>query len=95
MAYYAHYGHKDFILCLGYRAEAIKEYFLNYDETLSNDFVLSKGGSKVELLSSDIDDWTIRFVDTGLHSNIGMRLKAVQEHLEGEEVFMANYSVVT
>ena len=92
MAYYAHYGHKDFILCLGYRSEAIKEYFLNYDETLSNDFVLSKGGRNVELLSSDIDDWTIRFVDTGLHSNIGMRLKAVQEHLEGEEVFMANYS---
>ena len=85
MAYYAHYGHKDFILCLGYRAEAIKEYFLNYDETLSNDFILSKGGSKVELLSSDIDDWMIRFVDTGLHANIGMRLKAVQKHLEGED----------
>jgi glucose-1-phosphate cytidylyltransferase len=92
MAYYAYYGHKEFIMCLGYRADAIKDYFLNYDETLSNDFVLSKGGQEVELLSSDIDDWTIRFVDTGLHANIGMRLKAVQEHLEGAEVFLANYS---
>lgn len=92
MAYYAHFGHREFILCLGYRADQIKQYFLNYDETLSNDFVLSKGGRDVKLLSSDIDDWTIRFVDTGLHSSIGMRLRAVREHLEGDEVFLANYS---
>jgi len=92
MKYYAHYGHKDFILCLGYRGEAFKEYFLNYNETHSNDFVLSKGGSKVELSSSDITDWTIRFVDTGLQSNIGMRLKAVQQYLEDDEIFLANYS---
>jgi glucose-1-phosphate cytidylyltransferase len=92
MKYYAHYGHKDFILCLGYRSEAFKDYFLNYAETYSNDFVLSRGGRQVELCSRDIDDWTIRFVDTGLHSNIGTRLKAVEEHLAGEEVFLANYS---
>jgi len=91
MSYYAHYGYKDFILCLGYRGQAFKDYFLDYDETTSNDFVL-RGGGEVELMSRDIDDWTIRFVDTGLHSNLGMRLKAVQEHLEGEEMFLANYS---
>ena len=71
MKYYAHFGHKDFILCLGYRAEAIKDFFLNYNEALSNDFVLSDGGKRVELLRSDIDDWRITFVDTGLHSSIG------------------------
>ncbi len=92
MKYYAYYGHKDFVLCLGYRGEAFKEYFLNYDETHSNDFVLSEGGRNVQLASSDIEDWRIHFVDTGLHSNIGMRLKAVQRHLEGEEMFLANYS---
>jgi glucose-1-phosphate cytidylyltransferase len=92
MKYYAHYGHTDFILCLGYRAEAFKDYFLNYNETHSNDFVLSDGGRHVELARSDIEDWTIRFVDTGLHANIGMRLKAVEKHLEGEKVFLANYS---
>lgn len=92
MKYYAHYGHKDFILCLGYRGEAFKEYFLNYNEAHSNDFVLSQGGRHVELQSSDIDDWRIHFVDTGLHSNIGMRLRAVREHLAGEETFLANYS---
>jgi len=92
MKYYAHYGHKDFILCLGYKADVIKNYFLEYDECLSNDFVFSKGGKNLELLSRDIDDWNITFVDTGLTTNIGGRLKAVQKHLKGEQVFLANYT---
>jgi glucose-1-phosphate cytidylyltransferase len=92
MKYYAHLGHRDFILCLGHKADAIKDYFLNYNECGSNDFVLSQGGRKVELLSRDIDSWTITFVDTGVESNIGMRLLAVRKHLEGEEYFLANYS---
>jgi len=92
MKYYAHYGHKDFILCLGYKADVIKNYFRTYDECVSNDFVLSGGGKNVELLSSDIGDWRITFLDTGLSSNIGMRLKAVEKHLSNEEVFLANYT---
>src|SRR3712207_8567807 len=73
MKYYAYHGHKDFVLCLGYKANVIKEYFLNYNEAVSNDFVLSEGGRNVELLSSDIDDWCITFADTGLQANIGQR----------------------
>ena len=92
MKYYAHYGHKDFILCLGYKADVIKNYFRNYDECVSNDFVLSGGGKNLELLNSDIDDWRITFVDTGLNSNIGMRLKAVEKHVQDQEVFLANYT---
>jgi glucose-1-phosphate cytidylyltransferase len=92
MRYYAHHGHKDFILCLGYRGDVIKQYFLKYDETISNDFVMSEGGKKVDLLASDIQDWKITFVDTGLAANVGMRLKAVQPLLEGEEMFLANYA---
>jgi glucose-1-phosphate cytidylyltransferase len=92
MRYYAHYGHKDFILCLGYRGDMIREFFLNYNECLSNDFVLSEGGKKVELKQSDIADWRITFVDTGLHSNIGQRLMRVRQYLKGEEAFMANYA---
>jgi glucose-1-phosphate cytidylyltransferase len=92
MKYYAHFGHKDFILCLGYRADAIKNYFLNYNECISNDFVLTAGGKNLKLFNSDIDDWRITFADTGIHSNIGQRLKAVEKHLEGEEEFLANYS---
>ena len=92
MKYYAHYGHKDFILCLGYRADAIKNYFLNYSECVSNDFVLSGSGKKLELYNSDIDDWRITFADTGISSNIGQRLKSVEKYLEGEKEFLANYS---
>jgi glucose-1-phosphate cytidylyltransferase len=92
MKYYAHFGHKDFILCLGYKADAFKSYFLNYNECLSNDFILSQGGKQMQLLNSDIQDWRITFVDTGTSSNIGQRLKAVEKHLRGEEVFLANYT---
>jgi glucose-1-phosphate cytidylyltransferase len=97
MRYYAHYGHKDFILCLGYKADVVKEYFLQYNEALSNDFVLEgngAAGSRVELLASDIHDWRITFADTGLHANIGQRLKAVQRFVAGEDVFLANYGDV-
>ena len=92
MKYYAHYGHRDFILCLGYKADVIKNYFLQYDECLSNDFVLSGGGENLKLLSKDIHDWRITFVDTGLTANIGQRLKAVRKHLKGEAMFLANYT---
>lgn len=92
MKYYAHHGHKDFILCLGYRADVVKDYFLNYNECVSNDFVLSSGGKRLELYNSDIQDWRITFADTGIDSNIGQRLKAVEGYLEGEEEFLANYS---
>ena len=92
MKYYAHYGHKNFILCLGYKADAIKEYFLNYNECLSNDFTLTNGGKELHLKQSDISDWNITFVDTGLKSNIGQRLKAVQKYLKTEEIFLANYA---
>ena len=92
MKYYAHFGHKDFILCLGHRADAVKDYFVHYDEYVSNDFVLSAGGKNIDLINRDIHDWKITFADTGIMSNIGMRLKAVEKYLEGEEVFLANYS---
>ena len=92
MKYYSYFGHKDFILCLGYKGDLIKKFFLNYDECLSNDFVLSKGGKKRELLKSDIEDWRITFAETGLDSSIGQRLKMVQKYLDDEEMFLANYS---
>ena len=92
MKYYAHYGHKDFILCLGHKANVLKHYFLNYDECVSNDFIYSQGGKKLELLAHDIQDWNITFVDTRLHAKIGQRLRAARKYLEGEEMFLANYS---
>ncbi|MGQ0834963.1 MAG: sugar phosphate nucleotidyltransferase [Gammaproteobacteria bacterium] len=92
MRYYAHFGHKDFVLCLGYRGDMIREYFLNYNECISNDFTLSEGGRRIELHTSDIGDWRITFVDTGLHSNIGERLVRVRDYVAGESCFLANYA---
>lgn len=92
MRYYAHYGHRDFILCLGHRSDVIKQYFLQYDECISNDFVLNGQDKSVNLLSTDTHNWTITFVDTGRDATIGQRLRAVRKHLEGEPWFLANYS---
>jgi len=92
MKYYAHYGHKDFILCLGHAGGQIKNYFRHYDEAISNDFVLTQGGRQLDLLQRDIDDWRITFCDTGRHSSIGERLRQVRPHLEGESMFLANYA---
>jgi glucose-1-phosphate cytidylyltransferase len=92
MKYYAHFGQKDFILCLGYKSAVIKEYFLRYNEAISNDFVMTEGGKHLHLLGTDIQDWTITFADTGLNSNIGQRLRAAERYLQNEDVFLANYS---
>ena len=94
MRHYAHFGHTDFVLCLGYGASYVKDFFLNYDETRSNDFVLENGARDVKLFSTDISEWRITFVDTGLHSAIGERLRRVRRFVDGEEMFMANYADV-
>jgi len=92
MQFYSHFGHKDFILCLGHKGSAIKKYFRNYDECLYNDFVYTNGGQGVKLLRQDIADWNITFVDTGQRSNIGERLRRVREFVEPDDYFLANYS---
>lgn len=94
MRYYAHFGHTDFVLCLGYGASYVKDFFLNYDETRSNDFVLENSARDVKLFSTDISDWRITFVDTGLNSPIGERLRRVRRFVDGEPMFMANYADV-
>jgi len=92
MKYYAHFGHKDFILCLGHKGDFIKRYFVEYEEYTSNNFVLNNGNREIKLLNSDLDDWNITFVDTGMTSNVGQRLMKVRSYLEGEEMFLANYA---
>ena len=92
MRYYAHFGHKEFILCLGYRGDMLREHFLNYRDCMSNDFELSLPARDVKLLEKDVEDWRITFVDTGMHSNLGQRLLRVRHLLQGETMFLANYS---
>jgi glucose-1-phosphate cytidylyltransferase len=93
MRYYASWGHREFILCLGYKSEAVKEYFLTYNEALFNDFVLERNGSgtKLELLSRDLGDWRITFLNTGVDTTIAGRLKAVGPHLDDDDEFLATY----
>jgi glucose-1-phosphate cytidylyltransferase len=92
MRYYAHFGHTEFVLCLGHGAENIKDYFLSYKETSSNDFVLR--GGQVELLTNDISDWSITFAHTGDSSPIGERLRRVRHFVQDDEMFLANYADV-
>ena len=92
MQYYSQYGHRDFILCLGYKANVVKDYFLNYRQAANSDCVISHFGKKVELLGERPADWRVSLVDTGIWRNIGQRLVAVRSLLQDEEIFLANYS---
>ena len=93
MRYYAAWGHTEFVLCLGYKGDVIKEYFLSHNEALMHDFVLEGYGAEpeVEILNRDGGPWRITFADTGTRSTIGERLKLVEPYLGGDEMFMATY----
>jgi len=91
MKYYSHFGHNDFILALGYKAEQFKRYFHNYQEWVSNDHLLDMANSNIEIINEDTKDWKITFVDTGLNSNIGQRLLRVREFIK-DDIFFANYT---
>ena len=95
MKTYAHWGYKDFILCLGYRGEMIKDYFLNFDEH-NNDFTLKMGAGpkRISYVNKKkiINDWQITFADTGLGTNTGGRLARVKNLLAGEEDFFLTYA---
>jgi glucose-1-phosphate cytidylyltransferase len=92
MQYYSQHGHRDFVLCLGYKANAIKEFFLNLKPSVHTDCVISDHGRKVEVLGEPPPDWRVTLVDTGMWRNIGERLMAVRHLVKDEEMFLANYS---
>jgi glucose-1-phosphate cytidylyltransferase len=92
MQYYSQYGHHDFVLCLGYKANVVKNYFLNYKLAETHDFIISDFGSKVEIIGERPPDWNVTLVDTGVWRNIGERLFAVKHFVGNEEIFLANYS---
>ncbi len=92
MQYYASFGHRDFVLCLGYKASIIKQFFIGYRREVFADCVVSAGGGKVELLGRPTEDWRVTMIDTGIWRNIGERLWAVRDQVKDEEMFLANYS---
>jgi glucose-1-phosphate cytidylyltransferase len=92
MQYYSQYGHRDFVLCLGYKANIVKDYFSKVNPTTYSDCVISDFGKKIELIGEQPPDWRVTLVDTGIWRNIGERLMAVRHLVKDEEVFLANYS---
>lgn len=91
MKIYAYYGFKDFVICLGYKGDMIKEYFLNY-EIMNNDFTIdmaNKGNLKVHD-SNETEDWKVTLADTGEDSQTGARVKKIEKYIDGDS-FMLTY----
>ena len=89
MRSYAHFGHKDFYLALGYKADLVKEYFLNY-RSLNADFTVDLSSGYIESHQSDDLDWRVTLADTGLNSMTGGRVKRLQSFI-GNDPFMLTY----
>lgn len=92
MKYYAHWDHKEFILCLGYKGQAIKDFFLNY-ESHTRDFSLSLGASnEVEYHTQhEESDWRVTLADTGAEAMTGARVKKIKKHIGKDANFMLTY----
>lgn len=95
MRFYAHHGHREFILCLGYKAEAVKRWFMDYQAWRTEDFTLAfsphNGEERRAKVRAPVHaPWTITFVDTGAETNTGGRIKRVAPHVKGR-TFLASY----
>lgn len=89
MKIYAHYGHKDFFVALGYKAEIIKEYFLHYKSLYSN-FRVDLGSGMITPLNEPSIDWKVTLIDTGTDTMTGGRVKKMKEFI-GDETFLLTY----
>ena len=92
MKLYAHWGFREFVMCLGYRGYMIKEHFLNY-EAMNNDFTAALGSPKIEYHGShDEDGYLVTLADTGLESQTGARIKRIQKYISNaDDIFMVTY----
>jgi glucose-1-phosphate cytidylyltransferase len=92
MKYYAEWGHPEFILCLGYKGQIIKEFFLTYDTRLQDCTVKLGSAKAVRYHSRHTEiDWTVTLAETGIDSLTGLRLRRIQRYLKGEKDFMLTY----
>jgi glucose-1-phosphate cytidylyltransferase len=92
MKYYSCFGHKDFVLCLGYKSEVIKDFFLNY-KTRVSDFTFSLDNTNKIKFYNELknEDWTITFAETGLKTMTGGRVSKIKKYIENDETFMLTY----
>lgn len=89
MKHYSHYGFNEFILCLGYKGDLIKEYFLNYQNRRWDIQLNLKEGKKSLLLGDNqIENWNITFAHTGVETNTGGRIKRIENYIDGEYFFL-------
>lgn len=91
MKTYSHYGFNDFVICLGYKGDMIKEYFLNY-EAMNNDFTIQLGNhSNIQYHSNHQErGWCVTLADTGEETQTGARVKRIENHIDGD-LFMLTY----
>ena len=89
MKIYEHYGFNDFILCLGYKATYIKEYFYNY-YLHNSDITIELANNKIEVHYSNSESFKVTLIDTGLNTNTAGRIKRIKHHLK-DETFMLTY----
>ena len=89
MKIYAHYGFKEFIVCLGYKGNIIKDYFYNFNSH-NSDFTVDLGSSNVHFHNSCEEDWKVTLVNTGLYNLKGSRIKQVEKYLD-DDVNMLTY----
>ncbi|MFA6238874.1 MAG: glucose-1-phosphate cytidylyltransferase [Bacteriovorax sp.] len=89
MKTYAHYGHKDFIVCLGYKGHIVKEYFANFF-LYQSDVSIDLKNNKIEIHNTASEDWTVTLVDTGPETQTGARIKKIEKYIKGEN-FMLTY----
>jgi glucose-1-phosphate cytidylyltransferase len=92
MKYYANFGHQDFVLCLGYKSQVIKDFFLNY-EAHTKDFTIALGKrEKIEFHTDhDESDWSVTLADTGLEAMTGARIARIRKYIGDDEHFMLTY----
>ena len=83
MRHYAHYGHKDFYIALGYKGELIKKYMVDYC-SLSNNLTVDFSSREISMHKGEDLDWTVHLVDTGQHTNTGGRIKQLRPHINGD-----------
>ena len=92
MKYYASWGHKDFILCLGYKSEAVKDFFINYKQRVS-DFTISLDGKQPPRYYNDFSeaDWSVTLAETGLNAMTGARIRKIKRYIGSDDTFMLTY----
>lgn len=90
MKIYSHYGVNEFIVCLGYKGEEIKNFFSNYSSRMS-DIKVDMANSQIDILENRAEDWKVTLVDTGKDAMTGGRIKAVAPYLSKDESFCLTY----